>query len=488
MRVGVQNKHSNLNELNTARPSLWSHLKNKPGLQTLSALFVAVLEKRQASGRLTAPSTFKPPPRVTLTDTKRENWLWDLANPSQPLRRLSRTIPHGIRGKALLEQCLAKNIPTARAVWLAKCVGANDLRAFKRKGQVGTTNAGGEQKWIREWTLCVEQLLESTIAACGKEDWRKKMDYVIRLSSHLFTDHLLDQDQFLDWLLSSLRAAPSDRLPVWLLHAQIYWKDLVACRKRGVVLAECLLSQRATLTADDEVINERVLKHVDVLSVALARRNTDCLLVPQKWAGMKEQLKSIADKYPNTGLSTIITQLDIRNTRLLQTSAKDATAESPKKGVVKLLDSVKFDANIEALSDSLFALVSSPPTLIGLTLKWASSAYRYGKHRVYLAVRLLRRWGGKGIDTNEAVLAFLALSETSKSVDVQNLYRIIAELVRSKHFSIGRYFQYLVATGTIDGLTDAEKVGKITFTARVLPDLLVASLPSYSPHFRDAAA
>jgi mediator of RNA polymerase II transcription subunit 12 len=177
VKGGVNNKPSMINETNTARPSLWSNLKNKSGLQTLSTLLCAVLEKRQQCGRLTAPSTFKPPPRVTLTDSKRETWLRDLANPAIALRRLSRTIPHGIRGKLLLEQCLSKNIPIARAVWLAKCIGSNELRAFKRKGATGTVGMGAELKWNREWTIFVEQFVENTVSSCGQPDWKARMDY-----------------------------------------------------------------------------------------------------------------------------------------------------------------------------------------------------------------------------------------------------------------------------------------------------------------------
>lgn len=177
VKTGFANKPQIMNENGTARPAVWSHLKNKSGLQTLSSLFVVMLEKRQAAGRLTAPSSFKPPPRVTLTDTKREAWLRDLANPAVALRRLSRTIPHGIRGKILLEQCLSKNIPTARAVWLAKCVGANEMRAFKRKGATGNVGVGSEVKWMKEWTIFVEQFVESTIAGCGQPEWKAKMDY-----------------------------------------------------------------------------------------------------------------------------------------------------------------------------------------------------------------------------------------------------------------------------------------------------------------------
>lgn len=165
------------NESNTARPSVWSSLKHKSGLQILSSLFVSALDQRQLHGTTTANSTFKPPPRVTLTDTKREAWLRDLANPSTPLRRLSRTIPHGIRGRILLDHCLSKNIPTSRALWLAKCVGANEIRAFRRKGAGGVFTVGGEAKWIRDWTTNVEQFLESIFSACGSSGWRANINY-----------------------------------------------------------------------------------------------------------------------------------------------------------------------------------------------------------------------------------------------------------------------------------------------------------------------
>ena len=143
----------------------------------MSSLFVSVLDQREAHGTIAANCTFKPPPRVTLTDTKRETWLRGLADSHIPLRRLSRSIPHGIRGKILLDHCLAKEIPVARAVWLAKCVGANEIRAFKRKGTGGAFAIGGELKWIKDWTTNVEQFLEAIISTCGSAGWKTRMDY-----------------------------------------------------------------------------------------------------------------------------------------------------------------------------------------------------------------------------------------------------------------------------------------------------------------------
>lgn len=171
VKSGISNKSQIMNETNTARPSLWSNLKHKTGTSTLSSLFVAVLEKRQACSRLTAPNTFKPPPRLTLRDSTRETWLHDLANPAISLRRLSRTIPHGVTGKVLLDQCLNKNIPIPRAMWLVKCVGINEMRAHKRKGQAGTIT------WLRGWTSAVEQFLETTMNGIGQSNWKTRITY-----------------------------------------------------------------------------------------------------------------------------------------------------------------------------------------------------------------------------------------------------------------------------------------------------------------------
>jgi len=165
------------NETSSAKQTIYPALRQKNGLQTLGSLFAHVLAQRRHHGQVTSAPTFKPPPRVTLTDTKRETWLRDLANPSIPLRRLSRTIPHGIKNKVLLEQCTNKRVPTERAVWLAKCVGANEIRASKRKGVSGALTIGGESKWIRDWTVCVEQFVEGIISACGEKEWKSKILY-----------------------------------------------------------------------------------------------------------------------------------------------------------------------------------------------------------------------------------------------------------------------------------------------------------------------
>lgn len=175
---GVWDKFSHsIPENASAKSAIFPPLKQKSGLNALSTIFMGVLNQRRHRGQINAPSTFKPPPRVTLTDTKREVWLKDLANPAISLRRLSRTIPHGIRGRTLLDQCLNKSVPTERAVWLAKCVGANEIRAFKRKGVNGAFVMGGELKWARDWTVFVEQFVDAVVSAFGEAEWKARVTY-----------------------------------------------------------------------------------------------------------------------------------------------------------------------------------------------------------------------------------------------------------------------------------------------------------------------
>lgn len=36
---------------------------------------------------------------------------------------------------------------------------------------------GGESKWIRDWTVCVEQFVDGIVTAGGDKDWKSKVLY-----------------------------------------------------------------------------------------------------------------------------------------------------------------------------------------------------------------------------------------------------------------------------------------------------------------------
>ncbi len=174
-------------------------------LQSFSQFILSVLQQRHKEGLIKTPTTFRVPPRVTLTDQKREQYLRDLANPSQSLRRLARGVPHGIRGRLLLEQVCSKNVPVNRAIWFIRVISVNELRAVKRKGLTRGAQESVESKWVIEWTSQVSAFLESIIEEGGREKkaeeqqrWRARMTY--RFGSYC----LLANEDF-DWSLISMR-------------------------------------------------------------------------------------------------------------------------------------------------------------------------------------------------------------------------------------------------------------------------------------------
>jgi mediator of RNA polymerase II transcription subunit 12 len=439
----------------------------------LSSIFAAALEKRQNHNTVHAPSSFKPPPRVTLTDNKREGWLRDLANPSVPLRKLSRTIPHGIRGKLLLDQCLGKWIPVARAVWLAKCVGANEIRAFKRKGTSGALAVGLEAKWVRDWTTNVHQFVEGVFGSPKSTDWKARMTYAIGLTARLFFENLLDHDHFIEWFLSSFEAASLITVPVWLLMLGIYWNNIMRYRRRGRRLAEILLAKMRLAT---EAKLEPLQPLVDRLSrfiKKLVQEHTSSMILPNTWDMYKSQVSScvnLSDKVDRALFQSIAE----RNARVQRPrNSKQASHRSPHQHVIRLLDSIRSAQDIPAVSAACLDAIDNKPVLVFKLLEWLTTPFRHGICRVYVGARLLRKWKSCGVDVDEYILSFLTQCRDSKKLHMENAYHVISELVRSQTFSVGRYLQWLMAKGAT---SLSQSKGQ---TARDLPcDVgLIAELP-----------
>ncbi|PKX91641.1 mediator of RNA polymerase II transcription subunit 12 [Aspergillus novofumigatus IBT 16806] len=436
------------NESNTARPSLYAQLKHRSGLQILSSVFAAALEKRQGHNMVTAPSTFKPPPRVTLTDNKREAWLRDLANPNVPLRKLSRTIPHGIRGRVLLDQCLTKWVPVGRAVWLAKCVGANEIRAFKRKGTSGALAIGLEAKWVRDWTANVQQFLEGVITSCGVADWKMKMTYAVSLTARLFFEQLLDHDQYLGWFLTSLEAAPFNTLPVWLLMLGIYWSNILRYRKRGRRLAELLLDKlQLAIKADSATslrpLTDRLSLHIRKLTL----EHTSSMVLPQSWEKYKDLLSSCLNLNDNVHRA-VFQNLAERNARVQRPWKCEETTQQPaQQRIIQLFDSIGSSRDITSVSAASLGAIDDKAALVLKLLEWAATPFRYGVSRVYAGARLLRKWKIAGVDVDTCIISFLGESQMRDQLNIDNIYHIVSELVRSQTFSVGKYLQWLMAKG-----------------------------------------
>lgn len=444
-------------EQGSAKATLFPALKHKSGLHTLSTLFTGIMNQRRHSGQITSASTFKPPPRVTLTDTKRELWLKDLANPAISLRRLSRTIPHGIRGRVLLDQCLSKNVPTDRAVWLAKCVGANEIRAFKRKGVNGQFVMGGETKWIREWTVHIEQFVENVVSAFGEVDWKAKVTYAIRLATHLYSEYLLERDHYMDWLVSGLENSNQARLPMWLLVIRIYWRDLLRSRKIGRRFVTAVLSHHAAIYhhPDRDILLPLATQMQSLLGVLLIA-SPDSFIHPPTWT-----------RYRNTVLPLVQTghevqkraaqSIDLRIERLTSSNIKSRPAV--RGTMVKLLDTTLRKPYSQDLASHLWKISEDKIGLVMTLLDWCMSLYRSGTAKIYVAASMLRSWSMCEINITSTILEFLDRNPIPETDRKRLVYHLVSELVRTEHFSVPQYLQWLIARGGLVDVTETQPDG-----------------------------
>lgn len=71
---------------------------------------------------------------------------------------------------------------------------------------------------------------------------RLTVDASLRLVSHLYSENLLDQDHYLDWLINSIENSDLDSLPILLLVQKIYQQEFLRHRQRGKRLASAFIA------------------------------------------------------------------------------------------------------------------------------------------------------------------------------------------------------------------------------------------------------
>ncbi|EIW71199.1 hypothetical protein TREMEDRAFT_28055 [Tremella mesenterica DSM 1558] len=122
------------------------------GLEGLNRIVDQLLIKRDDSMPKIGERSFRIPVRVTYNDSRRSQFLADLANPSIPLHRLMRSpVPHGFKGVEMFDLMFspiigtvastAKTrpttdpIPVERAAWFIRVLGANEISAHRSRAQ-----------------------------------------------------------------------------------------------------------------------------------------------------------------------------------------------------------------------------------------------------------------------------------------------------------------------------------------------------------------
>lgn len=487
-------------ELNTARVPLYNSFKHRGGVESLSTLCTIVLETRAKHGLLSSASTFRPPPRVTLAEPRKKSWIADLADPNVPLRKLSRTIPQGIRGQSLLEQCLQNGVPLSRTIWFVKCVGANEIRTLKRKGTSQAAAVGSERNWLRDWTQNVQQFLESILGQSGQPSWKPNLQYALRLTTRLYLENLVDRDQYLDWIVGTFSEVGNERLPFWLMLSHVFKQDIAKFRKRGRKLAEVLIKRYQLLKNSANVMVQAVVQKLKDAIRGFVLHRPQLFLMPDVWSDIKTGLESCLRK-DNSLEARLLQRLNVVNERCMGANKQlYLAAPVPRDAIVGILDAATAPYDVAVISQRLITATSDHMVLILATLEWATTKYRCGHSRIYLASRLLRKWRKMGIEADEAILTYVGKCHGSPELfDSAALKHLAAELSRSQSFPSSKYMQWLSVRGlpwpksvTVSDQPGQTTAGKpltrqsCTDETLLLTDLLFADVENHHLNLRNA--
>lgn len=186
-----------------------------------------------------------------------------------------------------------------------------------------------------------------------------------------------------------------------------------------------------------------------------------CLLLPRCWITYERILQDCFAKLDAVP-AYCFERIARRNARLVKTFEGQGWRLTPtaRQTLITLLDSTTDWAKMAKLTDDCLAAADDSGILVVTCLEWASSSYRHGHARVYTAARILRRWSKNGVELEKPILDFLAISPGMAGLHKRSFYRLLAELVRSKHFLVGKYLQWLMARGTLTRCGNRFRVSK----------------------------
>lgn len=156
-------------------------------------------------------------------------------------------------------------------------------------------------------------------------------------------------------------------------------------------------------------------------------------------------------------------RLSRRNSRIRRPPMQPGcrySAQSCKQRLIAFLDSVPVKNDIGHTADACMRTIIDHDLLITTCIDWATNIYRNGQTGIYMVIRLLRRWAKTNIELDRPILEFLSTNPNLPPRQKSNIYRLVAELIHSKHFSVAKYLQWLMARGTLAGHDKSDRVRK----------------------------
>lgn len=184
-----------------------------------------------------------------------------------------------------------------------------------------------------------------------------------------------------------------------------------------------------------------------------------CFILPRCWNRYRKVIE-ICLFEGNDSLKPDFDNLSGRNLRLLNYLSQQEAQPRKCSGrtIIDLLDGLYTERDFGRVAGSLLRIAEDHTMLVQTCVQWATTMYRYGEFRVYAAARLLRIWYMHSIDLQWPIMEFLGTNPNPSGLRKPDIYRLLAELVSSKHFSVGRYLQWIMARGNLHGLQNTNPV------------------------------
>ncbi|KAM3068250.1 RNA polymerase II mediator complex subunit [Clarireedia jacksonii] len=210
----------------------------------------------------------------------------------------------------------------------------------------------------------------------------------------------------MDWILFSLESTSQSKLPMWLLIAQVYWKDILRYRRFGRRLAAALLTRfsEATEHPDRDILGPLV-DRLRLLLKDLLLSGPDNFLSPETWSKYGETLRLNLTCPDDSHLCAVWQELDRRNLRLTTLSSK--SRHSSQQHLFRTLDKILVTTWTNGIVNVCWQLDDNKTVLLHAALDWSTSSYRPGRAKVFIGARIIRSWSHLGADVTTAVLSFM---------------------------------------------------------------------------------
>ena len=189
-----------------------------------------------------------------------------------------------------------------------------------------------------------------------------------------------------------------------------------------------------------------------------------CFFLLDSWNQYKDTIDNCLIDQDNEQLRMCFENLSRRNLNLGNHSLRRSRqlSSSLRQRIIGLLDTLSIEPNFSKVAGACLHLADDSDVLVKTCIEWSASIYRHGHFRTYAAARLLRIWNKHGVELQRPIFDLLASDPDAEGLSGKDLYRLLAELVSSRHLSVGKYLQWLMARGTLHG---RHRLGPVNYPA-----------------------